>query len=92
MLSSHARQSCSELNLSQIALRCQAALRDTNLLNVGRHTPQLIGLVVCELVHGALGHVEAARCSVDGQHIDRLALIRDGIALSALSTIPGRDC
>ena len=85
-------ESSRELNLPQVPLGCQAALSDAHLLNAGIDSSQLLCLAASKLIHGALGHVEAARCSVDGQHIDRLALVRYGIALAALIAVPRWDC
>jgi hypothetical protein len=85
-------ESSRELNLPQIPLGSQPALSDADLLDAGIDSSQLLRLAGSKLIHGGLGHVEAARCSVDGQHVDRLALIRDGIALAALVAVPGWDC
>ena len=56
------------------------------------HTSKLYRLTTSQLIHGSLGNVEAAGSSVDGENVDRLALIRDGVTLSALSAIPAWNC
>ena len=91
MPSFHRDESSSELHLPQISLGSQAALRDPNLLDGRSDSTQLHGLTAGELVHGCFGHIEAAGSGVDGQYVDRLALIRKGEALSALSAVPAGD-
>jgi hypothetical protein len=48
-------------------------------------------LTAGELIHRGFGDIQATGSGVDGQHVDRLALIRDGEALPALSAIPAGD-
>lgn len=80
----------SELNLLQVPLWSQTALTNTNLLNVGIDSAELRSLVVGKLVHCRFRNVHARWSSVDGQHIDALALIRELVALAALIAVPAR--
>jgi hypothetical protein len=60
------------------------ALAICNLL-VGRiNSSKLRGLVVRQSVHRSLGEIEATSSVVDGKDIDRLALVCDAVAGTAL--------
>ena len=91
MPSSHRHKSSSELDLPQIPLGSQAALGDADLHDVRIDSAELRRLAASELIHGGFGDVETTGSGVDGQYVDRLALIRDGVALSTLSAIPAGD-
>lgn len=47
-----------------------------------------MGLVASELVHGVQTDVEATRCGINGQNVDSLAVVRQGVAFAAVGRVP----
>lgn len=66
----------------------KSTLRDIDLGDSGIDTAQSVGLVVGELVHRRLGQVETVAGVIDGEDIDRLAVVADRVALAALGAVP----
>lgn len=64
----------------------QAAVAERDLGGGSLDAAKGGGLAVGEVVHGSLGDVEAAAGVVDGEDVDRLAVVGQGVALAALWT------
>lgn len=79
---------CVELNGS---LGSKTTLRDIDLGDGGIDTAESVGLIVGELVHSALGQVEASAGVVNSEDVDGLAVVGDGVALAALGGVPAGD-
>jgi hypothetical protein len=69
----------------------QTAVRERDLDSGGVNTAQRGGLAVGQLVHGALGDVEAGAGVVDGQDVDGAAAPAQLPAGAALVRVPARD-
>lgn len=68
--------------------RSEATVAGGNLGILSIDATKLRSLVVCELVHGGLGEVEASSGVIDGQNVDGLAVVGDSVAGTALSGVP----
>lgn len=73
------------------ALWCQATLAHIDLGDSSIDTAESVSLVVRELVHSALGQVEACARVVDGEDVDGLAVVADRVTLAALGAVPAGD-
>lgn len=63
--------------------RVESASRSSNLGHSGIDATELHRIAAGEGVHGRSGHDEAVACVVDRQHVDRVAVVGDFVALAA---------
>jgi len=81
----------SSIKLNRPPFGRQPTSRHANLLNRRCHSSQLHGLAASERIHRRLSNVHSTGRSVDGEHVDGLALIRQSEALPASIGVISRD-
>ena len=69
----------------------QPALAESHLRDLSVDAPQLHGVAVRQVVHGRQGDVEPRRGVVDGQDVDRPAVVRRAPARAAVGRVPPAD-